>query len=86
MNQIDITIKKVCDVCGVEIELHRHYPASLMALSEHPTLTLKIPDAFINCPCCGLPPYLRNQAQPHDIRNHIDIPTIVDMTQQEDQT
>ena len=87
MNQVDITIKKVCDYCKIELEFHHPYNNNTppTTLSEQTTVTLRIPDTFVNCPNCGRPLYLRIQSQPYDIHNHLDNPMVRYLAQQLDQ-
>ena len=85
MNQIDIAIKKVCDHCHIELSFHHPYDIGLTTISEHSTVTLRIYDTFVNCPKCGNPLYLRIQAQPYDIHNHLDSPVAVCLARQLDQ-
>lgn|GEM_PF-1887765 len=70
--QIDITIKKVCPYCRIEISFHHPNEIGVITLGEHSTLELRIYDTFVNCETCGSPLYLRIQAQPFDKENHQD--------------
>ncbi len=87
MNQIDIAIKKVCVYCKIEFAFHHpdDNNVPLTTLSEHSTTTLRILDTFVNCPKCGEPFFLRIQAQPYDIHNHLDNPVAVYLARQLDQ-
>jgi len=85
MNQIDITVKKVCDYCHIELSFHHPYEVGLLTMSEHTTVTLRIYDTFVNCPNCERPLYLRIQGHPYDIHNHLDSPVAVYLARQMDE-
>ena len=73
MNQIDMTISKVCSTCHTKTPLrHRN---EIVPFSERATLEVRIdPDEFLLCPTCGNPLRLNIQAQPYDLVNHLDTP------------
>ncbi|HZU69793.1 MAG TPA: hypothetical protein VFA09_21150 [Ktedonobacteraceae bacterium] len=74
MNKIDITIKKVCDYCHLEWSFHHPDSVPLITLHAHSIVGLSIPETLVRCPQCGRALYLRIQAQPYDLANHLDSP------------
>ncbi len=86
MCQIDITIKKACNYCKIELSFHHPYSTPIFTINEHSTSGLRIPDTFVNCPNCGRPFYLLIQAQPYDLANHLDTSVAMKMYQEQQQT
>jgi hypothetical protein len=73
MDQIDITIDKVCTVCRTKTPLR--YGPEFVTLSEHTTIDIRIdPDEFFLCATCGNSLRLHIQAQPYELVNHLDTP------------
>ena len=76
MQNIDLTIQKVCTTCKTEEPLRSIGPhGGLTTVSEHTTIEMRIdPDEFLLCPTCGNPMRLHIKAQPYELVNHLDTP------------
>jgi hypothetical protein len=73
MNQIDITMQKVCTTCHTEIAFR--YLGDIVTLSERTTVEVRVDaDEFLPCAICGNPLRLCIKAQPYDLANHLDTP------------
>src|SRR5258706_14332445 len=73
MNQIDLTINKVCSTCKTNTPLR--YLSEVVTLSERGGLEVRIdPDEFLLCPTCGNPQRLHIQARSYELANHLDNP------------
>lgn len=83
MNQIDVTIQKVCSTCRTETPF-RYLGSSLVTLGERSTMELRVdPDEFLLCPTCGNPMRLHIKCQPYELVNHLDTPVARALYEQE---
>ncbi len=74
VNQIDITVQRVCSTCHTETPLH-HLGGGLVTLGERSGMELRVdPDEFLLCSTCGNPMRLHVQCQPYELINHLDTP------------
>ena len=80
--KIDITLQKVCPRCHTETPFI-HYGDGLITLGEHSTMELHVvAEEFLPCHHCGNPMYLRIQAQPYELANHLDSAVALAMNEQ----
>ena len=74
MNNIDLTIQKMCSTCKTEMPF-RYFGNGLLNLGDHSNMELRVdPDESSLCPTCGNPLRLYIQAYPYELVNHLDTP------------